>query len=156
MRLVGDNVTVGIYSIEEALSIAARQELDLVEITDRGELSVCKVVDYAKFKYEQKKKQKAIQAKVQKIVLKEVRLSPNTDEHDFNFKLKHAMKFLEDHAKVKVVLQFKGRAIAFKERGELLLLKFAQALENHGKVEQLPRMEGRRMMVTLTPKQLNK
>lgn len=149
---MGDNVKVGVYSIEEAIRIAAMQELDLVEISPNAELPVCKVIDYSKFKYEQKKKQKAIKAKVQKAILKEIRFSPNTDEHDFNFKLNHAIKFLSDGAKVKVTIHFRGRAIAFKERGELLLLKFAQALEEHGKVEQLPKMEGKRMMLTISPK----
>jgi translation initiation factor IF-3 len=152
VRLVGDNVKVGIYPIEEAIKIAALQGLDLVEISPSDGLPVCKVIDYSKFKYEQKKKQKVIKAKVQKTVLKEIRFGPNTDEHDFNFKLNHALKFLGDGAKVKVAIHFKGRAITFKERGELLLLKFAQALEAHGKVEQLPEMEGRRMMLTISPK----
>jgi len=152
VRLVGDNVKVGIYPIEEALSIAVKQELDLVEISPNAELPVCKVIDYSKFKYEQKKKQKAIKAKAQKAVVKEIRFGPNTDEHDFNFKLKHATKFLSDGAKVKVAVHFRGRTIAFKERGELLLLKFAQALEGHGKIEQLPQMEGRRMLLAISPK----
>jgi translation initiation factor IF-3 len=149
---VGNNVEVGIYPIEEALRIAVEQELDLVEISPNAELPVCKVIDYSKFKYEQKKKQKAINTNAQKTVVKEIRFGPNTDEHDFNFKLKHATKFLSDGAKVKVVVHFRGRTIAFKERGELLLLKFAQALEGHGKIEQLPQMEGRRMMLTISPK----
>jgi len=152
VRLVGDNVEVGVYSIEEAIKIAAAQELDLVEISPNAELPVCKVIDYSKFKYAQKKKQKAIKAKVQKATLKEIRFGPNTDEHDFKFKLNHAIKFLSDGAKVKVAIHFRGRAIAFKERGELLLLKFAQALEEYGKVEQLPKMEGKRMMLTVSPK----
>ena len=147
---------VGVYAIEEALSMAVKQGLDLVEISPNAELPVCKVIDYSKFKYEQKKKQKAIKAKVQKVVVKEIRFGPNTDEHDFNFKLKHAIKFLGEGAKVKVAVHFKGRAIAFKERGELLLLKFAQALENDGKVDQLPKMEGRRMMLSISPRLVNK
>jgi translation initiation factor IF-3 len=147
---------VGIYSIEEAIKIATLQELDLVEISPNAELPVCKVTDYSKFKYEQKKKQKAIKAKVQKTVLKEIRFGPNTDEHDFNFKLNHAIKFLGEGAKVKVAIHFRGRTIAFKERGELLLLRFAQALEVHGKIEQLPKMEGRRMMLTISPKLIKK
>ncbi len=156
MRLVGDNVEVGVYSIKEALSMAASQELDLVEISPNADLPICKIIDYSKFKYEQKKKQKAIDSKVQKTVVKEIRFGPNTDEHDFNFKLKHATKFLGDSAKVKVAVHFRGRTIAFKERGELLLLKFAQALEGHGKVEHLPQMEGRRMMLTISPKLVKK
>ena len=156
MRLVGDNVTVGIYSIEEARSIAASQELDLVEISPHATLPVCKVIDYSKFKYEQKKKQKDTKAKAQKTVIKELRFGPNTSDHDFNFKMKHAIKFLSDGAKVKVVVHFKGRTIAFKERGELILLKFAQALEGYGKTEQLPKTEGRRMMLTISPKLIQK
>ena len=138
--------------MEEALRIATQQDLDLVEISPNADPPVCKVIDYTKFKYEQKKKQKAIKAKTQKSILKEIRFGPNTDEHDFNFKLKHAIKFLGEGAKVKVAVHFAGRTIAFKERGELLLLKFAQALEEHGKVEQLPKMEGRRMMLMISPK----
>ncbi len=153
---MGDNVKVGIYPIEEALRIAVQQELDLVEISPNAEFPICKVIDYSKFKYDQKKKQKAIKAKVQRTVVKEIRFGPNTDEHDFNFKLKHATKFLSEGAKVKVAVHFRGRTIAFKERGELLLLKFAQALEDHGKVDQLPKMEGRRMILAISPKPLNK
>ena len=153
---MGDNVKVGIYSIEEARSIALEQALDLVEISPNAELPVCKVVDYSKFKYEQKKKQKAIKAKAQKVVVKEIRFGPNTDEHDFNFKLKHAAKFLGEGAKVKVVVHFRGRTITFKERGELLLLKFAQALEKQGKIEQLPQMEGRRMILAISPQLVRK
>lgn len=153
---MGDNVKLGIYPLEEALDIAANQALDLVEISPNTEPPVCKVIDYTKFKYEQKKKQKAIKAKAQKTIIKEIRFGPNTDEHDFKFKLKHAIKFLSESAKVKVVVYFMGRTIAFKERGELLLLKFAQALEEHGKIEQLPRMEGRRMILTISPKTVKK
>jgi len=149
---VGDNVKVDVYPLEEALRIAAAQELDLVEISPNADPPVCKVIDYSKFKYEQKKKEKAIKAKTQKTVLKEIRFGPNTDEHDFNFKLKHATKFLGEGAKVKVTVHFAGRTIAYKDRGELLLLKFAQALEEQGKVEQLPKMEGRRMTLTVAPK----
>jgi len=114
-------------------------------------MPVCKVIDYAKFKYEQKKKQKTIKARIQKTIVKELRFGPNTDEHDFNFKLNHAIKFLSDGAKVKVTIHFKGRTITFKERGELLLLRFAQALEAYGKIEQLPKMEGRRMLLSISP-----
>lgn len=152
MRLVGDNVTVGVYTLKEALVIAEDQALDLVEISAKADLPVCKVIDYAKFKYEQKKKQRIIKAKAQKVVVKEIRFGPSTDEHDFNFKQRHAAKFLGEGAKVKVTVYFKGRTIAFKERGELLLLKFAQALEALGKVEQLPQMEGKRMVLTISPK----
>ena len=156
VRLVGDNVKVGIYAIEEARDIAANQALDLVEISPNAAIPVCKVIDYSKFKYEQKKKQKAIKANIQKTIIKEIRFGPNTDEHDFNFKSNHAIKFLGEGAKVKVVVHFRGRTIAFKERGELLLLKFAQALEGHGKIEQLPKMEGRRMLLTISPRLMKK
>lgn len=138
------------------MRIAANQALDLVEISPNATPPVCKVIDYAKFKYEQKKKQKAIKAKTKKTILKEIRFGPNTDEHDFNFKLKHATKFLSEGAKVKIVVHFAGRTIVFKERGKLLLLKFAQALESHGKAEQLPKMEGRRMILTIAPNVVKK
>ena len=147
---------MGVYPLEEAISIAAHQALDLVEISPNADPPVCKVINYSKFKYEQKKKQKVIKAKTPKTILKEIRFGPNTDEHDFNFKLKHATKFLSEGTKVKVVLRFVGRTIAFKERGELLLLRFAQALESYGKVEQLPRMEGRSMILTISPKLIKK
>ena len=126
--------------------------LDLVEISPKADPPVCKVVDYSKFKYEQKKKQKEIKAKAQKTVMKEIRFGPNTDDHDFNFKLNHAIKFLEDGAKVKAYVHFVGRTIVFKERGEILLLKFAQALEEYAKVDQLPKLEGKRMILMLSPK----
>ena len=152
MRVVGENVEVGIYDIHQAISMAERQELDLVEISPKADPPVCKIIDYSKFKYEQKKKQKEIKAKAQKTVLKEIRFGPNTDEHDFNFKLKHAIKFLEEGAKVKAYVHFVGRTIVFKERGEILLLKFAQQLEEYGKVEQLPKLEGKRMAIFISPK----
>ena len=147
---------MGVYPLEEAISIAAHQALDLVEISPNADPPVCKVINYSKFKYEQKKKQKVIKAKTPKTILKEIRFGPNTDEHDFNFKLKHATKFLSEGTKVKVVVRFVGRTIAFKERGELLLLRFAQALESYGRVEQLPRMEGRSMILTISPKLIKK
>lgn len=156
VRLVGENVTADIYSLKEALQIAEAQALDLVEISPKADPPVCKIINYAKFKYEHKKKQKAIKTKVHKTVVKEIRFGPNTDDHDFNFKLNHAIKFLKDGAKIKVYVQFVGRSIIFKERGELLLLKFAQALEIYGKIEQLPKMEGRRMILTISPKRINK
>ena len=124
----------------------------MVEISPNADPPVCKVVDYSKFKYEQKKKQKEIKAKTQKVVLKEIRFGPNTDEHDFNFKLKHAINFLQEGAKVKATVTFFGRSIVYKERGEILLLKFAQGLEEHGKVEQLPKLEGKRMSMLIMPK----
>jgi translation initiation factor IF-3 len=152
VRLVGDNVKVDIYPLKEALRIAQEQGLDLVEISPTADPPVCKVIDYSKFKYEQKKKQKEIKAKAVKVVVKEIRLGPNTDEHDFNFKLKHAINFLQDGAKVKVTVFFPGRTIVYKERGEILLLKFAQALEEYGKVEQLPKLEGKRMSMIIQSK----
>lgn len=152
IRLVGDNVTVGIYSVAEGIKIAQDQGLDLVEISPKADPPVCKVIDYSKFKYDQKKKQKEIKAKASKTVIKEIRFGPNTDDHDFNFKLKHAKNFLEDGAKVKAYVQFRGRAIVYKDRGEILLLKFAQALEEYAKVEQLPKLEGKRMFLFLAPK----
>ncbi len=154
--MVGENVEVGVYSLRDALAIAEDQSLDLVEISPKAVPPVCKVTDYSKFKYEQKKKQKEIKAKSQKTVLKEIRFGPNTDDHDFNFKLKHAMGFLKEGAKVKAYVHFVGRTIVFKERGEILLLKFAQALEDYAKVEQLPKLEGKRMYVMLSPKAIKK
>ena len=127
-----------------------------MEISPKADPPVCKIIDYSKFKYEQKKKQKEIKAKAHKTVLKEIRFGPNTDDHDFNFKLKHAVNFLEDGAKVKAYVHFVGRTIVFKERGEILLLKFAQALEEYGKVDQLPKLEGKRMTLIISPKQLKK
>ena len=152
VRVVGDNVKVDVYPVSQAIKIAEDQGLDLVEISPNADPPVCKVIDYSKFKYEQKKKQKEIKAKAQKTVIKEIRFGPNTDEHDFNFKLNHAIKFLNDGAKVKAYVHFYGRSIVFKERGEILLLKFAQALEEHAKVEALPKMEGKRMFLFLAPK----
>lgn len=136
--------------------MAEDQGLDLVEISPKADPPVCKIIDYSKFKYEQKKKQKEIKAKAQKTVVKEIRFGPNTDDHDFNFKLNHARKFLEEGAKVKAYVHFVGRTIVFKERGEILLLKFAQALEEEAKVEQLPKLEGKRMILMLAPKQSKK
>lgn len=136
--------------------MARDQELDLVEITAKAVPPVCRVVDYKKFLYDQKKKQKEIKSKAVKVVIKEIRFGPNTDEHDFNFKLKHAQKFLEEGSKVKAYVFFKGRTILFKDKGEILLLKFATELEELGKVEQLPKMEGKRMIMFLAPVQKKK
>lgn len=147
---------MGIYPIQQALEMAQNQGLDLVEISPKANPPVCKIIDYSKFKYEQKKKQKEIKAKTQKTVIKEIRFGPNTDDHDFNFKLKHAMNFLKDGAKVKAYVHFAGRTIVFKERGEILLLKFIQELEDLGKIEQMPKMEGKRMTVILAPKNTGK
>ena len=152
VRVVGDNVKVDLYPVSRAIKMAEEQNLDLVEISPKADPPVCKIVDYSKFKYEQKKKQKEIKAKTQKTVIKEIRFGPNTDDHDFNFKLNHAIKFLNDGAKVKAYVHFYGRTIVFKDRGEILLLKFAQALEEHAKVEALPKMEGKRMFLFLAPK----
>lgn len=152
MRLVGENVRVDVYPVKEAIKIAQDQGLDLVEISPNADPPVCKVTDYSKFKYEQKKKQKEIKSKALKVVLKEIRFGPNTEEHDFNFKVKHAMNFLNEGAKVKATVFFPGRTIVYKERGEILLLKFAQALEEQGKVEQMPKLEGKRMSLLIQPK----
>jgi len=139
-------------TVPEALKIADELELDLVEISPKADPPVCKVIDYQKFLYQQKKKQKEMKAKAQKVVLKEIRFGPNTDEHDYNFKLKHAQKFLEDGAKLKAFVFFKGRTILYKEKGEILLLRLAQDLEEYGKVEQMPKLEGKRMTMFLAPK----
>lgn len=152
MRVVGENVQIGIYNLRDALRLAEEQDLDLVEISPTASPPVCKVVDYKKFLYEKKKKAKEIKANSAKIVVKEIRLGPNIDDHDFNFKMRHAMKFLEDGAKVKVDVFFKGRSIIYKEKGEYVLLKFAADLEEYGKVEQLPRLEGKRMIMIIAPK----
>jgi len=152
VRLVGDNVETNIYQLRDALDIADRQELDLVEISPSANPPVCKIMDYKKFLYQQKKKQKEIKAKTAKVVIKEIRLGPNTDDHDFNFKLSHAKKFLEEGAKVKVDVFFKGRSIIYKDKGEYILLRFAQELEDFGKVESLPKLEGKRMIMIVTPK----
>jgi translation initiation factor IF-3 len=152
VRLVGDNVEQGIFSLRDALAIAQEQELDLVEISPNAVPPVCKVTDYNKFVYEQKKKLKEIKSNAKQTVIKEIRFGPNTDDHDFEFKLKHAQKFLEAGEKVRAYVHFKGRAIVYKEQGEILLLRFAQALEDLGKVEQLPKLEGKRMFLTVAPK----
>ena len=156
VRVVGENIEPGIYPIKEAVQMAKDQELDLVEISPGANPPVCRIIDYQKFLYEQKKKQKEIKAKAAKVVVKELRLSPNTDDHDFNFKLKHAMKFLDEGAKVKVDVFFKGRSILYKEKGEIILLKFADAIIDYGKIEQMPKLEGKRMMMIIAPKKTNK
>jgi len=153
VRVVGENVEVpGVFPIKEAIRMAQELELDLVEISPNADPPVCRIVDYQKFLYQQKKKQKEIKAKAVKIVVKEIRFGPNTDEHDYNFKLKHAENFLKEGSKVKAFVFFKGRSILFKEQGEILLLRFAQDLEDLGKVEQLPRLEGKRMIMFISPK----
>jgi len=153
VRLVGENIEEGnlICSIEEALRMAENQELDLIEISPTAKPPVCKITDYQKFLYQQKKKQKELKAKSAKIVVKEIRFGPNTDEHDFNFKLNHAKKFLEEGSKVRAYVFFKGRSILFKEQGEILLLKFANELEEFGKVEQLPKLDGKKMTLFISP-----
>ena len=152
VRLVGDNVEVGVYSIQDALKMAQDQALDLVEISPNADPPVCKIIDYNKFLYEKKKKEKEMKAKSKASEVKEIRFTPNTDDHDFDFKAKHAEKFLKDGNKVKAYVQFKGRAIMFKERGELVLLKFAERLAEVGQPEGLPKLEGKRMLMVLSPK----
>mgnify|MGYP005896292773 CR=1 FL=1 len=152
VRLVGDNVEQGIYSIQEALHIADEQGLDLIEISPNAAPPVCKILDYQKFLYQQKKHQKEQKAKASKVVVKEIRFGPQTDDHDYNFKLKHAMGFLQEGAKVKAYVFFRGRSILFKEQGEVLLLRFANDLEEYGKVEQMPVLEGKRMILMISPK----
>ena len=152
VRLVGENVEQGIYSIQEAIRIADEQGLDLVEISPNAAPPVCRITDYQKFLYQQKKRLKEQKAKSTKVVVKEIRFGPQTDDHDYNFKLKHAKGFLEEGAKVKAYVFFKGRSILFKEQGEVLLLRFANDLEDYGKVEQLPVLEGKRMIIMLSPK----
>jgi len=152
VRLVGDNVPPGIYPIQEARKIAEELELDLVEISAQADPPVCKVLDYQKYLYQQKKKAKEIKAKSTKVVIKEIRFGPQTDDHDYNFKLKHAQGFLQEGSKVKAYVFFKGRSILFKEQGEVLLLRFANDLEDYGKVEQMPLLEGKRMIIMLAPK----
>lgn len=156
VRVVGENVEPGIVSFKEALNMAEELGLDLVEIAPTANPPVCKIIDYKKFLYEQKKKQKEIKANAAKIVVKEIRLGPNTDDHDFNFKLKHAIKFLEDGSKLKVYVFFKGRSIIYKEQGEVILLRFAQEIEEYGKVEQMPKLEGKRMIMLVSPKKVAK
>ncbi|MCB0401092.1 MAG: translation initiation factor IF-3 [Flavobacteriales bacterium] len=152
VRVVADGIEPKVYPLAQALKFAEEQELDLVEISPNAVPPVCKIIDYKKFLYNQKKKQKEIKAKAQKIVIKEIRFGPNTDEHDFDFKTKHARKFIEDGAKVKAFVFFKGRTIVFKDRGEILLLKLAQELEDIATVESMPKMEGKRMIMFLIPK----
>lgn len=152
VRLVGENITVGVYSLSEVLKIADQQELDLVEISPNADPPVCRVVDYKKFLYEQKKKKKEQKANQAKQDVKEIRFGPNTDEHDFEFKLKHAENFIQEGHKVRAYVFFKGRAIVYKERGEVLLLQLAQRLQEIAKVEQLPRLEGKKMFLMLSPK----
>ena len=152
MRLVGDNVEVGVYPVRKALKIAQEMELDLVEISPKASPPVCKILEYKKFLYEQKKREKALKSKATKVIIKEIRFGPQTDEHDSEFKKKHAEKFLKEGAKLKAFVFFKGRSIVFKEQGQILLLRLAQDLEELGKVEQLPKLEGKRMTMFISPK----
>ncbi|MBK7270568.1 MAG: translation initiation factor IF-3 [Flavobacteriales bacterium] len=152
VRLVGDNVEQGIFPFSQALRIAEDQGLDLVEISANATPIICRIIEYKKFLYDLKKKQKEIKAKQATVEMKEIRFGPNTDEHDVNFKLKHARKFLQEGHKVKAFVFFRGRTIVFKERGEILLLKFAQELEDVGVVESMPKLEGKRMIMFLIPK----
>lgn len=151
VRLVGDNVEQGVYPIAQALKIAERQQLDLVEISPTAEPPVCRVIDYQKFLYQQKKRQKEQKQKAAKVVVKEIRFGPQTDDHDYNFKLKHAQGFLREGSKVKAYVFFRGRSILFKEQGEVLLLRFANDLEELGKVEMMPVLEGKRMSIMIAP-----
>lgn len=152
VRLVGENVEQGVYPISQAIDIADRQGLDLVEISPNAVPPVCKVVDYQKFLYQQKKREKEMKKKSTTVVVKEIRFGPQTDDHDYNFKLKHAQGFLQDGDKVKAYVFFKGRSILFKEQGEVLLLRFAADLEEYGKVESMPLLEGKRMSMYIAPK----
>ena len=151
LRLVGDNVEIGVYKLSQALAIANEQDLDLVEISPKAVPPVCKVMDYKKFLYEQKKREKTLKSKAAKVVVKEIRFGPNTDDHDYNFKKKHAEKFLKEGAKLKAFVFFKGRSIIFKEKGQILLLRLAQDLEKLGKVEQMPKLEGKRIIIFISP-----
>jgi len=153
---VGDNVEQGVFSLEKALQIADELELDLVEISPNAEPPVCKVIDYQKFLYQQKKREKELKSKQVKVVVKEIRFGPQTDDHDYEFKLRHAIEFLKEGAKIKAFVFFKGRSILFKEQGEVLLLRFANDLEEYGKVDQMPLLEGKRMIITLSPKKKTK
>jgi len=158
IRLVGENIENQnqVVPTSQALRMAEELELDLVEISPTAEPPVCRILDYQKYLYQQKKKQKEIKAKTVRVVVKEIRFGPNTDDHDYNFKLKHAINFLEEGAKVKAFVFFKGRAIVYKEQGEILLLRFAQDLEDYGRVDQMPKLEGKRMIMFLSPKSKKK
>ncbi|WGK95712.1 translation initiation factor IF-3 [Flavobacterium keumense] len=152
VRLVGDNVETGVYKTSEALRLADELELDLVEISPNAEPPVCKIIDYNKFVYEQKKREKALKAKSTQVVIKEIRFGPQTDEHDYEFKKKNAEKFLKEGAKLKAFVFFKGRSIIYKDQGQILLLRLATDLEEYGKVEAMPVLEGKRMIMFIAPK----
>jgi len=152
VRLVGENIEQGVFTFEEAMRLADQLELDLVEISPNAVPPVCRIVDYQKFLYQLKKREKEAKAKSAKVVLKEIRFGPQTDDHDYNFKLKHAIGFLKEGCKLKAYVFFKGRSILFKEQGEILLLRFANELEEYAKVDQLPKLEGKRMIIMMSPK----
>ncbi|MCY4162405.1 MAG: translation initiation factor IF-3 [Flavobacteriaceae bacterium] len=152
LRLVGNNVEVGIYTLNRALEIARQKELDLVEISPNAKPPVCKILDYKKFLFEQRRREKEIKSRASKVVVKEIRFGPNTDEHDYEFKKKHAIKFLNEGAKIKAFVFFKGRSIMFKDKGHILLLRLAQELEEYGKIEKMPELEGKRMTMIINPK----
>lgn len=152
VRLVGENVEQGVFPTSKAIQFAEELELDLVMISDKAVPPICRIMDYKKFLYEQKKKQKELKAKQSKVVVKEIRFGPQTDEHDYEFKKKHAIKFLQEGCKLKTYVFFKGRSIIFKEQGQILLLKLAQDLEAYGKVDELPKLEGKRMIMFMSPK----
>ena len=152
VRVVGEGIQQGIYPVSKAIQMAEQLELDLVEISPNASPPVCKIIDYKKYLYEQKKRQKELKAKQSKIVIKEIRFGPNTDDHDFQFKLNHAKKFLSEGSKLKAFVFFKGRSIVFKDRGEILLLKFAQELEDYGVVESMPDLQGKKMTIIINPK----
>lgn len=151
---MGENVEVGVYTLSNALEIAKEQEVDLVEISPNATPPVCKAMDYKKFVYEQKKREKSLKSKATKVIIKEIRFGPNTDDHDYQFKKKHAEKFLNEGAKLKAFVFFKGRSIIYKDKGEILLLRLAQDLEDFGKVEQMPKLEGKRMTMFIAPKKV--
>lgn len=150
--MVGDNVEIGVYSTNKARALARELELDLVEISPNASPPVCKIINYKKFVYDKKKRDKIQKAKASKVVVKEIRFGPNTDDHDYEFKKKHAIKFLKDGAKLKAYVFFKGRSIIFKDQGEILLLRLAQDLEEYGKLEQMPKLMGKRMTIFIQPK----
>ncbi|HIP47736.1 MAG TPA: translation initiation factor IF-3 [Lutibacter sp.] len=152
VRLVGDNVEIGVYATNKARALARELELDLVEISPNAKPPVCKIINYKKFVYDKKKRDKLQKAKASKVVVKEIRFGPNTDDHDYQFKKKHAIKFLKDGAKLKAYVFFKGRSIIFKDQGEILLLRLAQDLEEYGKLEQMPKLMGKRMTIFIQPK----
>lgn len=152
VRLVGENIEMGVYPTREALAMAKEQDLDLVEISPNAKPPVCKVIDYKKFVYDDKKRKKIQKANASKVVVKEIRFGPNTDDHDYEFKRNHAIKFLQAGAKLKAYVFFKGRSIIFKDQGEILLLRLAQDLEEYGKLEQMPKLMGKRMTIFIQPK----